>query len=67
MTDFTLPHSTHRLNLVGSPGRLFIGIGTISVTTRYLSSSRQELDTMGNFGQFDIAPPAYGQTVGEEE
>ena len=22
---------------------------------------------MGNFGQFDIAPPAYGQNVGEEE
>ena len=34
---------------------------------RYLSSSRQDLDTMGNFGQFDIAPPAYGQNVGEEE
>ena len=34
---------------------------------RYLSSSRQDLDTMGNFGQFDIAPPAYSQNVGEEE
>ena len=40
---------------------------TIIPSLRYLSSSRQDLDTMGNFGQFDIAPPAYGQNVGEEE
>ena len=40
---------------------------TIIPSLRYLSSSRQDLDTMGNFGQFDIAPPAYSQNVGEEE
>ena len=76
MTDFTSPHSTHRLTLVDSPGRLFIlTVAALTmylchpciVTLRYLSSSRQELDTMGNFGQFDIVPPAYGQAVGEEE
>ena len=68
MTDFTLPRSTHRLTLVDSPGCVVIVICVIlALFLRYLSSSRQELDTMGNFGQFDIAPPAYGQTVGEEE
>ena len=45
MTDFTLPHSTHRLTLVDSPGGLFIlNVAAITVTVTSLSCDPQVLE-----------------------